>query len=413
MLSYTIYDYKSGVTLVTYADQYENGIGAKSRRIEKVDIYLFSYPLVGVSGGVDVPGAISHRARLAVEITAGDGATGAYVGGQANSLAQACACAKVVLGVDCFSRERAYEKIRRQLRKEDRMGAGVIDIALWDLAGKRTGASVSQLLGGGRARVKAYASTWFGGDGGGLASPQAYLEFAQECYALGYRAFKMHGWTDGHIGKDIETILGLGRVLAGRMDLMHDAACHLVTFADALAVGRACDEAGFLWFEDPYSDGGLAAHAHRRLREMIKTPILLGEHVRGLELMATLAVADGTDFVRADPDFDVGITGTMKIARMAEALGLDVELHAPGPAHRHCMSAIRNTNYYELSMVGPSRANFSAPVYTCGYSDALDDVGADGCFPVPDGPGLGVSYDWEFIKKSATSHVCVELGSKE
>ena len=141
---------------------------------------------------------------------------------------------------------------------------------------------------------------------------------------------------------------------------------------------------------------------------MIKTPLLLGEHVRGLESNATLVLADGTDFVRADPDFDVGITGTMKIARFAEALGLDVELHAPGPAHRHCMAAIRNTNFYELSMVGPSRANFSAPVYTCGYTDAVDDVGEDGCFPVPDGPGLGVSYDWAFIEKNAKSHVVVE-----
>jgi L-alanine-DL-glutamate epimerase-like enolase superfamily enzyme len=98
----------------------------------------------------------------------------------------------------------------------------------------------------------------------------------------------------------------------------------------------------------------------------------------------------------------------MKIAHFAEALGLDVELHAPGPAHRHCMAAIRNTNFYELSMVGPSRANFSAPVYTCGYSDALDDVSPDGTFPVPEGPGLGVSYDWERIEALTTSHVTVE-----
>jgi L-alanine-DL-glutamate epimerase-like enolase superfamily enzyme len=59
-------------------------------------------------------------------------------------------------------------------------------------------------------------------------------------------------------------------------------------------------------------------------------------------------------------------------------------------------------------MVGPSRANFSAPVYTCGYTDALDDVSPDGTFPVPDGPGLGVSYDWERIKKSALDRVVIQ-----
>jgi L-alanine-DL-glutamate epimerase-like enolase superfamily enzyme len=124
--------------------------------------------------------------------------------------------------------------------------------------------------------------------------------------------------------------------------------------------------------------------------------------------MATLTLADGTDFVRADPDFDMGITGTMKIAHFAEAVGLDVEIHAPGPAHRHCMASIRNTNFYELSMVGPSRGDFNAPVYTCGYSDRLDDVGSDGCFLVPNGPGLGVSYDWNYINENKISHMVFE-----
>jgi L-alanine-DL-glutamate epimerase-like enolase superfamily enzyme len=378
-------------------------------QISRIELWLFSYPMVGVGpGGVDMPEVRSERRRLAVTIETRDGARGSYVGGQANSLAQASTCAKAIIGTDCFAREHIYETIRRQLRKEDRMGAGIIDIALWDLAGKRLGASVSQLLGGNRERLPAYASTWFGGDGGGLASPEAFAEFAEECYELGYRAFKMHGWTDGSTQRDAAAVRLLGKRFGGRMALMHDAACHLRTFADALTVGRACDEAQFFWYEDPYSDGGLAAHSHRRLRELIRTPLLLGEHVRGLESMATLTLADGTDFVRADPDFDMGITGTMKIAHFAEAVGLDVEIHAPGPAHRHCMASIRNTNFYELSMVGPSRGDFNAPVYTCGYSDRLDDVGSDGCFLVPNGPGLGVSYDWNYINENKISHMVFE-----
>ena len=383
--------------------------GPRASEIVRVEIWIFSYPMVGVGpGGIDVTGAKSARTRLAVRMETRDGARGAYVGGQANSLAQAAACARAVLGLDVFARERAYERVRRQLRKEDRMGAGVIDVAMWDLAGHRLGLSVSQMLGGGKTRLPAYASTWFGGEGGGLTTPEAFADFAEECYELGYRGFKMHGWTDGSPTRDAAAVRLLGQRIGDRMALMHDAACHLRSFADALEVGRACDDANFFWYEDPYSDGGLAAHAHRRLREMLKTPLLLGEHVRGLESMATLTIADGTDFVRADPDFDIGITGTMKIAHFAEALGLDVELHAPGPAHRHCMAAIRNTNFYELSMVGPSRGNFNAPVYTCGYSDDLDSVGADGCFPVPGGPGLGVSYDWDYITRNAKSHVVIE-----
>jgi L-alanine-DL-glutamate epimerase-like enolase superfamily enzyme len=93
----------------------------------------------------------------------------------------------------------------------------------------------------------------------------------------------------------------------------------------------------------------------------------------------------------------------MKLAHLAEAFGIDVEIHACGPAHRHCMAATRNSNFYEIALVGPEAPNAVPPVYLCGYSDALDSVGKDGCVPVPAaGPGLGVIYDWDYIRKHTT-----------
>ena len=44
----------------------------------------------------------------------------------------------------------------------------------------------------------------------------------------------------------------------------------------------------------------------------------------------------------------------MKIAHASEGFGLDVELHGPGAVHRHIMSSIRNTNYFELGLVHPN-----------------------------------------------------------
>ena len=32
------------------------------------------------------------------------------------------------------------------------------------------------------------------------------------------------------------------------------------------------------------------------------------------------------------------------------------------------------------------------------------EVGKDGCVPVPTGPGLGVTYDWDYIEKYSSSH---------
>ena len=98
----------------------------------------------------------------------------------------------------------------------------------------------------------------------------------------------------------------------------------------------------------------------------------------------------------------------MKLAHAAEGLGLDIELHSPGPAQRQCMAAIRNTNYYELSgsrAKGPNSNQL--PIYTDGYSDQIDDS-TDGHFPVPQGPGLGVTYDWEMIQRRRTDLVVYE-----
>ncbi|KXA91077.1 hypothetical protein AKJ57_02525 [candidate division MSBL1 archaeon SCGC-AAA259A05] len=106
-------------------------------------------------------------------------------------------------------------------------------------------------------------------------------------------------------------------------------------------VGQSCDEEGFFWLEDPYRDCGISQQAHKKLRKLIDTPILQTEHIRGLEIHTDFIANEATDYLRADPDYDAGITGAMKIARMTEGFGLDVEFHSAEPAQRHCMAATR------------------------------------------------------------------------
>ena len=68
------------------------------------------------------------------------------------------------------------------------------------------------------------------------------------------------------------------------------------------------------------------------------------------------------------------------------------------------MAALSNSSYYELNLVHPKAGNpWQLPVYLDGYSDELDAVGNDGCVPVPQGPGLGVSYDWDAIRAAAVT----------
>ena len=90
-----------------------------------------------------------------------------------------------------------------------------------------------------------------------------------------------------------------------------------------LRVGRACDEARYFWYEDPFRGGGFSQYAHVKLREFIKTPLLMGEHIRGLKAKADAIAAHATDYVRANASVEGGITGVMKIGALAEAYGLD------------------------------------------------------------------------------------------
>ncbi len=374
--------------------------------IIRVEIHVFEFEANNLARD-GVAQTITYRkgssirvAKSAIVIKTADGGRGEYVThwvASASSLGQMLMLAPRLLGKDARERIAIYEDLKRDIRQYDHMGHGPLDIALWDWAGKRYGAPIHELLGGYRKRLPAYASTYHGDRAGGLSSKEAFADFAQVCHDMGYRAFKIHGWNDGNAREEAANVLHVARAVGDRMVLMLDPACELRTFADALYVGRACDEAGYFWYEDPLRDGGTSAFAHRKLRGMLRTPLLITEHVRGVEPKADFVLAGGTDFVRVDPEYDMGITGSLKIANMAESLGLDCEIHASGPAHRHLMAALRNSNYYEVALVGPDCPNVIPPVYTCGYSDQLDCIGADGAVGVPQGPGLGVTYDWDFI----------------
>lgn len=360
-------------------------------------------------------GAKMKMRKYAIVIEADDGSRGEYVtmwGGTRPSLAQGLMLAPNILGRDPALREDIYDDCKRLLHHFDHMGYGAIDIALWDLEGKRLNASIQRMLGGYRKRLKTYASTFHGDHAGGLDSPKAFGDFAAHCKSLGYKGYKIHGWFDGDKKAEASIILAAREAVGDDMDLMYDGACDLKTFGDALYVGKACDEANYFWYEDPYRDTGVSAFSHKKLREMLKTPLLIGEHVRGLEPKADFIMAGGTDYVRVDPEYDSGITGAIKTARMAEAFGLDVEVHAVGPAHRHVMGAIRNSNYYEMALVGPDCPNVVPPVYTCGYSDQIDSIDAEGTVPVPDGPGLGVSYDWDWINKHAVQRHVFDINKR-
>jgi L-alanine-DL-glutamate epimerase-like enolase superfamily enzyme len=318
--------------------------------------------------------------------------------------------ARYLLGRNPMQREIIWHDLKRARRSADGTPPGAVDIALWDIAGKLYETPIYELLGGWRKTLPAYASTYHGDENGGLTTAADYGEFALRCKEeFGYPAFKIHGWIGGPIDREVAAVLAIREAVGDKMALMLDPAGAFNTFDDVLTVGKACDEANYMWYEDAFRGGGFSRFAHVKLRDFIKTPLLMGEHVRGLEAKADTIYAGATDYVRANANVDGGITGVMKIAALAEAHGLDVELHRGSLAHRHIMAALRNTNYYELSLVHPDVPHTQAPIYPeRRWLDELDSVDANGCVAVPEGPGLGVALDWDYINAHKTGEVVYE-----
>lgn len=380
-------------------------------RIKAIEVHEFQFEVRNISrtpkGAMQYAhGKTTHITNVALRVRTDQGIDGEYVNSRVADAAVIRQLASVLIGENALERERLYAEMKRATVQVGRLGVGLIDIALWDIAGKYHGSPIYELLGGYRRRLPAYASTWSGDETpGGLSSPEAYADFAERCLEMGYPAFKIHPWRDGPVQRDIRLASKVRERVADRMELMWDAACKYETLADTVKVGRALDEANYYWYEDPYKDTGFSAFGHKKLRQLVKTPLLMTEFHRMLEPHVDFAIAEGTDFLRADPDFDGGITGAMKIAHAAEGLGLDVEVHASNPARRHCMAAMRNSNYYEMALVHPDAGPYNPPVYRDGYADNLDSIDREGFVTVPEGPGLGVEYDWDFITKNRTAYV--------
>jgi hypothetical protein len=70
------------------------------------------------------------------------------------------------------------------------------------------------------------------------------------------------------------------------------------------------------------------------------------------------------------------------------------------------MAAIRNTNYYEMGLLHPKApASHAEHLFEEDYRDTLDAIDSNGHVPIPQGPGLGVPINWDWVNKNKTGFV--------
>ncbi|MFE7392558.1 enolase C-terminal domain-like protein [Streptomyces sp. NPDC057582] len=271
-------------------------------------------------------------------------------------------------GRDPLMRELLWQRLWELDRIEELpiYALGLVDVALWDLAGKAAGLPVHRLLGGYREAIPAYASTVTFG------SVEEYLDVADQCLELGYIGIKLHGW--GDVKADAELCQRLRAHVGDEVPLMYDGSAGF-DLADSVYLGRAIGEAGYLWYEEPMRE--FSVTSYRWLAEQVDVPLLVAETSDGAHFNAgDFIMAGAAGRVRTSAQYKGGITGAMRIAHLADSYQLRAEVHGSGVVNAHLCMAIPNTTYYE-SLV------YTNPVVR------EPSVGADGLVLAPTAPGIG------------------------
>lgn len=276
----------------------------------------------------------------------------------------------IFVGQDPLLKEHLWSEVWEIDRIEELplYALGTFDIALWDLTAKVASLPLYKVIGGARGRIPAYASTVTFKDTAEL------LDVADQCLEHGFKAIKLHAWgdpkKDAQLGHDLRSHVGPD------IELMYDGSAGF-DLLDAIYVGRALHEAGFLWYEEPMREFNIGAY--KRLAEAVDIPLLSGETSDG----AHYNIADFIQFgaahmARTSTHYKGGVTGALRVAHLAESFNMRAEVHGGGLANLHLACAIPNTTYYE-SLVK------SNPV------DIESGIGRDGSISPPEVPGIG----WE------------------
>ena len=284
--------------------------------------------------------------------------------------------------------ERAPEELHHRLRdlQGNVTARAALDIALFDLMGKRCGVPVSHLLGGFAERVRAAHLL-------SLAAPDEMAQEAAEVAAeFGVRTFKIK------VGKGVEA--DVARTLAvaeaaGAEATTYLDANHGWSPADALEVLRRLEVRGYrpAWLEEPtpaYEPVG-----RRWLVERTDVPIVADESAPNVATAAAQLQGGLCQWIALKTG-RTGFSRSLRIVGLAEGLGAQVLV---GSQIEGALGSVANLH---LAAATPATARLPAEV-SSGYSfeDDIIDMPAirDGWMSVPPGPGLGVSVDEERLAR--------------
>ena len=317
----------------------------------------------------------------------------------------------LVLGHDPLDRDPLWHRVYNLLRDHGQKGMPMqalsgVDIALWDIAGKVAGLPLSTLVGGRhRDAIPAY--------GYGMMLKRESVEdhvarFEDEAAAIldmGFVATKMK------VGLGARADVRLARAVrrgVGDGTFMVDAN-HCYDLPDALYVGRALDELGAEWFEEPVAPENTDHYAE--LRASLDVSIAGGEAEYGR--WGWRALLEGRCLDIAQPEVCAlgGVTEYMRVLALCHAHFTPVVNHVWGSAvaiatNLHLLAAIPpmpgGLHPREPWLEVDTTHNLFRDELLTEPLDLFGQVKATGGrVAVPTGPGLGIEPDRAVLDRFA------------
>jgi len=272
-----------------------------------------------------------------------------------------------------------------------------LDTALWDLAGKRQGKPVAELLGGKAGPVRAYASSMKRD----ITPEQEAERLKRLCAEQGFTAAK---WRVGaECGEDVDEWPGrteaiiphVSKALGDGIDKLVDANSGF-SVKRAIDVGRMLEDNGVGHFEEPVPYWEL--EATKAVSDALVVDVAGGEQDWDMATWKRMIAMHAVDIVQPDVMYMGGMCRSLEVAKLAAAAGLPCTPHAANLSlvtmcTMHLLAAIPNAGkYLEFSIEGDDYYPWQRDLFM-GEPYAV----TDGCVTVSEAPGWGVEVNPAWI----------------
>lgn len=258
-----------------------------------------------------------------------------------------------------------------------RMALAGFDMAAWDALAAAAGLPLVRLLGGQPGKVPAYNSC-----GLGLMPADRLADEAERLLAGGFRAVKLRlGYPT--LTEDLVAVRAVKKRISEDVTLMVDYN-QALSLAEALERGRALDQEGIYWLEEPIRHDDYRGYAS--LVAELNVPVQIGENFSGSDAMLAALDAGACDYVMPDLERIGGVTGWMRAAAIAATRRIEMSSHLFPEISAHLLAVTPTCHYLE-------------------YVDWADKILEqplrieNGFAVIPDRPGNGMVWDAKAVER--------------